>query len=175
MFLIMDDRYFRSGFESLMVRSNGLHNASLCLMDDGARYLYLLDAVHCCSGLNPVMCDPIYYFVNNIRTILPRNTSPERLIMTIADIHHGAYPVIRLTPAQMSVVMDVARKVKPGISQARTGMNMKTWNNFKYAGLRRLGIKNTLSLLRAADAWKRRGHKTVCGEEYSASASEEIF
>ncbi|MCU6172428.1 hypothetical protein [Enterobacter bugandensis] len=175
MFCITDDKYFRAGFESLIASRGGLQNASLCLMDDGARYLYFLDAVHGCSGLYPVMCGPIYYFVNHIRTILPRETSPERLIRIISDIHQGAYPVIRLTPAQMSVIMDVASKVKPGISQARSGMNMKTWNNFKYAGLRRLGIKNTLSLVRAADVWKRRGHKTVCGKEYSASASEEIF
>ncbi|EMG7890357.1 hypothetical protein V5L74_004152 [Enterobacter hormaechei] len=175
MFLITDDRYFLSGFESLILSRGGVHNPSLCLMDDGARYLYVLDTIHCCSGLNPFMCDPVYYFVTHIRTILPREIPPDRLIRTTAEIHQGAYPAVRLTPAQMSVVMDVARKVKPGLSQARCGMNIKTWNNFKYAGLRRLGIKNTLSLVRAADVWKRQGHKTVCGEEYSVTASYENF
>ncbi|HHA1482203.1 TPA: hypothetical protein ACOEEX_004008 [Enterobacter hormaechei subsp. xiangfangensis] len=161
-----------AGFASLFTEKVKHENTYLALIDDGFRFLYVL-ALEKYHPLDSYPYnDPVYYFLNHLTQIIPRRSTSKYIQNIWSDIHHGINKKIHLSPAEMAVVMDLARGISPCTSQKRRKLTYKSWYNHKNSGFRRLGIKNTLSLVRAADVWKRREHKTVCGGEYSFSASE---
>jgi DNA-binding CsgD family transcriptional regulator len=161
-----------AGFASLFTEKVKHENPYLALIDDGFRFLYVLTIEKSHPEDSYPYNDPVYYFLNHLTMIIPRRSTSINIRDVWSDTDHGINKKNRLSRAEMAVVMDLARGISPGISQSRRRLTYKAWYNHKNSGFRRLGIKNTLSLVRAADVWKRRGHKTVCGEGYSFSASE---
>lgn len=166
MFVITDDRYMASGFASLFTVKVKHENTNLCLINDGLRFLYVLTIEKYHPSDSYPYNYPVYYFFNHLTQIIPRRSTSKYIQIIWSDIHHGINKKIHQFTAEMDVVMDLVRGISPCISQKSRRLTYKAWYNHKNSEFRRLEIKNTLSLVHAADVWKRRGYKTLCGEEY---------
>ena len=158
--LLTNDSYFRSGFEILVDGISSNITRPVLIMDDGVEFLYFIDADYR-GGRIPPMSEFVDFFIERVKLVVPKNTSYEKLLHIIKTYCGGAYLHISLTPRERYVLRKMAHRISSNISPARMGMNYKTWHSFKNSAFRRLGIKNTVTFMRAIHAWRSTGYSSV--------------
>lgn len=158
--LLTDDIYFRIGFEKHVITSdiNTTHNLSI--LDDGVQFLYFIDTT-CRSGRIPPPDESVDFFLERVKLAIPKNSHPEKLLQTIKSYCRGAYRHVHLTAGERRILSEMTSGRLSTISRAKMGVNYKTWHNFKASGFRRLGIKNTVTYMRAIHAWNAMGYSSV--------------
>ncbi|HEY4429417.1 MAG TPA: hypothetical protein VGN87_00120 [Paenibacillus sp.] len=158
--LLTDDIYFRIGFEKLVITSDINTTHTLSILDDGVQFLYFIDTT-CRSGRIPPPYESVDFFLERVKLAVPKNTHPEKLLLTIKSYCRGAYRHVHLTAGERRILSEVPSGTSSTISRAKMGVNYKTWHNFKASGFRRLGIKNTVTYMRAIHAWNAIGYSSV--------------
>lgn len=158
--LLTDDIYFRIGFENLVLTSDINTTHTLSILDDGVQFLYFIDTTFR-SGRTPPPHESVDFFLERVKLVLPKNTHPEKLLQTIKSYCRGVYRHVHLTAGERRILSEMTSGSLSTISRAKMGVNYKTWHNFKASGFRRLGIKNTVTYMRAIHAWNAMGYSSV--------------
>ncbi|MCU6172052.1 hypothetical protein [Enterobacter bugandensis] len=158
--LLTDDIYFRIGFEKLVKTSDINTTHTLSILDDGVQFLYFIDTT-CRSGRIPPSDESVDFFLERVKLVVPKNIHPEKLLQTIKSYCRGVYRSVHLTAGERRILSEMTSGRLSAISRAKIGVNYKAWHNFKASGFRRLGIKNTVTYMRAIHAWNAMGYSSV--------------
>lgn len=158
--LLTDDIYFRIGFERLIRNSDINTSHTLSILDDGVQFLYFIDTAFR-SGRTPPPDESVDFFLERVKVVVPKNIRPEKLVLIIKSYCRGVYRHVHLTAGERRILREMTSGTSSALSRAKMGVNYKSWHNFKASGFRRLGIKNTVTYMRAIHAWNAMGYSSV--------------
>lgn len=164
--LLTDDAYYRLGLERLLHKTlctAGMNG--LIIMDDGVRSLYFLSP-HRLEGQArvPPAVAPVNEFISQLKLVAPRNIRPAKLIQIVTSLRRCSSYRRVLTPTYHRVLLDIACGVPSNISRRRMRLGYKTWHNQKGNAFYKLGIRSTISFMRAVHVWKSVRHHIMSSE-----------
>ncbi|HGA3108490.1 TPA: hypothetical protein ACIR5Y_003980 [Enterobacter hormaechei] len=147
------DYFYRQGLDSLVKSISLPLHPPLAIMDDGVQYLYFIE-LSVSPSINEHTKEPISFLLDNLKGVIPKTASFEQIRNEIIRFKNGRYRHVQLTHGQMRVLNQIARGVPPKLAMIKLDLNYKSWHNFKDAAFNRIGIKNTITFIRAVHIYK---------------------
>lgn len=156
---LSDDSFYRVGVEFSINELKPGHYKNVIIIDDGNQFLYVVDVMGLANADMPSNeVDLISYFLNNLKKVIPRNVSAEKLKRDLEVMNYVSQRHKKLSPREYYVLFDLARGFSSRKSQANMGVKYKTWHNIKRSGLERLGFKHANAYMLAINTWLFRGY-----------------
>jgi len=149
--LLSKDSFYKNGFEHTVKDLQGCYSNSMFVLDDGVRFLYFFDVTKY-QNIRADFNDK-EMFVESLKACVNRNLPPEELIYILKQFLKGRYYNVKLSFNQRRVLRSLVYGASTEVAIRTLGVRYKTWHNYKDAALKKLGIKNTLCYLRAANEW----------------------